>query len=233
MNRKSLGKWFGIFGFIAAGALLFNLSSCARDQELVSISITPSTETFGSSKTPVIDDKGLNIQLRALGSYIHPPVTKDITDQVTWTSNTPDLATVNSAGVLTATGIDCGNALITATVQTNHSVGGRSSSGAIITATMTANVVCFTGAADSGPNLAVTFPGTGSGTITSSPLGLSCASTATSCNTTIPSGNTITLTAAPDGRFAGWEGCDSVSESGLICTVDTLTRDRSITVTFN
>ena len=32
------------------------------------------------------------MQLRALGTYIHPPVTKDITNQVTWESNTtPDV----------------------------------------------------------------------------------------------------------------------------------------------
>lgn len=115
---------------------------CGHSQQLVSIAITPTTETFGSSSTPVIDDTGLNVQLRAIGTYIHPPVTKDITDQVTWTSNTPQMITVNSTGVITATGLACGSAIVSATVTTNSSVGNISSTGAIVTGTMTANVTC-------------------------------------------------------------------------------------------
>ena len=126
---------------IVIGVIAMN--SCARDQELVSISIQPSTETFGSANIPVIANAGAQAQLRALGSYIHPPVTKDITDQVTWTSNTPQMVTVDSSGVITATGLACGSTMITATVVTNHSAGGRSSSGALVTASMSANVVCF------------------------------------------------------------------------------------------
>ncbi|MGA8763139.1 MAG: Ig-like domain-containing protein [Candidatus Sulfotelmatobacter sp.] len=231
MNRKWLGKWFGIFGLVAAGALLFNLSGCARDQELESITIQPGTETFGASNIPVIDDAGANVQLRALGSYSHPAVTKDITTQVTWSSNTPDLATVDANGVLTATGAACGGALISATVQTNKSDGGRSSSGAIVTGFMTANVVCFTG---TGPALSVGFDAsTGTGTVSSSPSGLGCASTATTCSANFTSGTTVTVTAAPAGTFGGWAGCDSVSGSGLACTVNNLTSDRAITATFN
>jgi hypothetical protein len=101
----------------------------------VSIDITPAVENFGFSP-------GLAVQLRALGTYIHPPVTKDITDQVTWGSDTPDMVTVNSTGLITTTGDTCGSTVISATVQTNHSVGDLSSSGAIVTATMQANVAC-------------------------------------------------------------------------------------------
>jgi len=39
---------------------------------------------------------------------IHPPVTKDITNQVTWNSNTPDMVTVSSTGLITDTGFSCG-----------------------------------------------------------------------------------------------------------------------------
>jgi hypothetical protein len=124
---------------------VIGLPSCGHDQQLVSIEIQPGTETFGAANIPVSADAGSNVQLRALGTYIHPPVTKDITDKVTWTSNTPQMVTVNSAGVLTATGLACGNALVSATVKTNSSAGGLSSSGAIVTGNMTANVVCFTG----------------------------------------------------------------------------------------
>jgi len=122
--------------------------SCGHEQELVSIAIAPSTETFGSANTPVIDDKGLFVQLRAIGTYIHPPVTKDITSQVTWSSNTPQMITVDASGVITATGLACGSTLVSATVTTNKSAGNLSSSGAIVTGTMTANVTCFTGMAE-------------------------------------------------------------------------------------
>jgi Bacterial Ig-like domain (group 2) len=138
MNRN----WFKLI-MVCAAALF--LPSCGHDQQLVSISIQPDTETFGDSKTPVILDRGLNVQLRAFGSYIHPPVTKDITDQVTWTSNTPQMVTVDANGLITATGNACGNTLISATVTTNNSAGNLPSSGALVTGFMTANVVCFTG----------------------------------------------------------------------------------------
>jgi hypothetical protein len=131
---------------VSAIAVLFGvivMNGCARDQELVSISIQPSTETFGAANIPVIANAGAQAQLRALGSYIHPPVTKDITNQVTWTSNTPQMVTVDSSGVITVTGLACGSTMITATVVTNHSAGGRSSSGALVTGSMSANVVCF------------------------------------------------------------------------------------------
>jgi hypothetical protein len=224
MNRK----WFSITGLIIVAIALLSVSSCGDGQQLVSIAVQPGVETFGAANIPVIDDKGAQVQLRALGTYIHPPVTKDITDQVTWASNTPAMVTVNSTGLITVTGGPCGGTLISATVQTNADTGGVSSSGAIVTGFMTANVVCFTG-----PILTVDFAGTGSGTVTSSPLGLSCASTATTCSAGFPSGTTVTLTAAPNGTFGGWGGCNSVDPSGLVCTVEDLTADVTVTATFN
>ncbi len=209
------------------GSMVLCLPSCGHDQQLVGISVQPSTEAFGGSTIPVSQDAGLNVQLTALGTYIHPPVTKDVTSQVTWTSNTPQMVTVTQSGVISATGDACGNALISATVVTGHSTGNIGSSGALVTGFMTTNVVCFTG---TGPLLTVTFAGTGAGTISSSPAGLGCAST---CSQNFASGTTVTLTAAPTGSstFGGWTGCDSVS--GLTCMVDDLTSDRSVTVTFN
>ena len=117
------------------------MPSCGRDQQLTSITVQPTTETFGAANVPLSVDAGSTAQLTALGSYIHPPVTKDITNQVTWASSNPQVVTVNSAGLITATGLACGNSFITATVTTNSSAGSRSSSGAIVTGNMTANVV--------------------------------------------------------------------------------------------
>src|SRR6266852_318623 len=159
------------------GFFLLSLLSCAHDQQLVSITILPETETFGSADIPVLLDAGLSVQLRALETYIHPPVTKDITNQVTWGSNDIQMVTVNPTGLITATGNSCGGTLISATVNTNSSAGNRTSSGAIVTGTMQAHVVCFTGSVPGGsPILTVTLAGAGTGTVSSSPAGLSCPS---------------------------------------------------------
>src|SRR5260370_36000139 len=102
-SRLMRGKWLSIAVLAAVASSLFNVTSCGRDQELVSIQIQPAVETFGASNVPVPDDRGLTVQLRALGTYIHPPVTKDITTQVTWASNDTQMMTVDSNGLLTAT----------------------------------------------------------------------------------------------------------------------------------
>jgi hypothetical protein len=208
---------------LVAGMVFF-LPSCGHDQQLVSISIEPSVQTFGDSTVPVSDDAGLNVQLRALGTYIHPPVTKDITGQVTWVSNTPSMVTVTSGGLLTVTGLECGGSLVSATVTTNQSSGNITSSGAIVTGTMTANVVCFTG---TGSILTVNFAGGGAGTVTSSPAGLSCVAT---CSGAFATGTPVTLTATPNGStFGGWSGCDT--QNGQTCILN-LTENRTVTVTF-
>jgi hypothetical protein len=208
--------------------LLCLLAACARDQQLVSIDVQPTTETFGDANTPVSADAGLNVQLRALGTYIHPPVTKDITKNVVWTSNTPAMVTVDANGVLAATGGTCGNALVSATLQTN-SDGNRTASGAIVTGFMTANVVCFT---PTGHAISAGFAGKGAGTISSSPSGLGCATT---CTADFPPGTTVTLTAAPNGStFGGWVGCDAVSgPANEVCTIRNVQGDKALTVTFN
>jgi hypothetical protein len=223
-------KLYRLFAVAFALACLAGLPSCGHDQELVGITIQPTTETFGASNIPVSADAGLNVQLRALGSYIHPPVTKDVTDQVTWASNTPNMVTVNSTGLITATGNECGGTIISATVTTNHSAGSLSSSGALVTGNMTANVVCFTASGGGGPSLTVDFTGAGSGSITSSPSGLACAST---CSASFASGTTVTLTATANSgfTFTNWGNCDAVS--GQICTVNNLTANRTVSVTFN
>ena len=226
-------KWLSIVILVAIAGLLFGVNSCGRSQELVGIQVQPASESFGASNIPLIDNAGAQIQLRALGTYIHPPVTKDITSLVKWTSNTPQMVTVNSAGVITVTGEACGATLISATVNTNSSSGGISSSGALVTGFMTANVVCFTSSGSGGsPALTVTFMGNGSGRVTSSPTGLSCSSPS-ACLAQFASGSTVTLTAAPNGGslFGSWVGCDTPSNANP-CDV-TMTSNRTVTATFN
>jgi hypothetical protein len=217
-----------VAAFFIAGSLIAGLS-CARDQQLVSISIVPSSQEFGDQ------DPALNVQLRALGTYIHPPVTKDITDQVTWASNTTSVAIITPTGLLSPQGSACGGALVSATVQTN-TAGSRSSKGAIVTDTIVVTVDnplvkgCpgFQGST-SNPAITVNFSGTGTGTVSSSPGGLGCA---TSCSGTFPLNTTVTLTATPTNgsTFGSWAGCDSAL--GTNCTI-LLTANRSVAVVFN
>lgn len=218
-------KYFLRFaGLLAIIVVTWLAAGCGRSQELGAIDIQPATETFGATNIPVSDDAGASVQLRALGNYVHPPVTKDITDKVTWVSNTPTMVTVDAKGLLVATGEVCGNALISATLQTNTD-GNENASGAIVTGNMTASVVCFvaTGAA-----VTVNFAGNGAKTISSLPAGFACSST---CTGSFASGTTITLRANPnESTFGGWTGCDAVS--GQACTL-TLSGDRTVTVTSN
>ncbi|MGB8062509.1 MAG: hypothetical protein WCF26_11485 [Candidatus Sulfotelmatobacter sp.] len=229
------GKWLSVIALVVVASALLTVSSCGHDQQLVSIQIQPGTETFGESNIPVNLDAGLQVQLRALGTYIHPPVTKDITDQVTWNSNDPQMMTVNSTGLLTATGDSCGGTLVSATLTTNTSAGGLSSSGALVTGYMTGNVVCYTGTGGGtgNPVLAVTFSGNGTGSVSSSPSGLgTCASPGPCITQAFLSGTTVTLTAtaAPPSTVASWPTCPSASAN--VCTVN-LTGNTFVTVAFN
>jgi Bacterial Ig-like domain (group 2) len=228
-------KWFGFAVLIIGATLLLSLSSCGRDQQLESISVEPQAETFGASNIPVFANAGAQVQLRALGNYIHPPVTKDITNQVTWTSNSPQMMTVDASGLLTVTGFACGDTLISATVQTNSSTGGLSSSGAIVTGSMTGSVVCFTGSGggQNNPALTLTFQGFGAGTVASSPVGLNCTSPNACVTQAFPVGTPVTLTATPTGgsSFGNWSGCDSPGTANP-CTLN-LSTDRNVSVSFN
>jgi hypothetical protein len=229
-------KWLSIIALISVASLLLVVSSCGDPQELVSITVNPNSETIGNANIPVPNDAGIQVQLQALGSYIHPPVVKDITDQVTWASDTTQMFTVNSSGLVTTTGALCGTTLISASLTTNHDGSGVSSSGAVVTGSMTASVVCYTGNGSGGsgsePVLTVNFAGGGTGVVASSTSGFSCASTAVSCVDSFASGTSITLTATPvaPSTFGGWSGggCTGTGTCTLLLQTNT-----TVVATFN
>jgi hypothetical protein len=75
----------------------------------------------------------------------------------------------------------------------------------------------------------VSKPGTGGGTVTSSPAGISCGA---DCSQDYLEGTEVVLTAAadaPGSSFEGWSGCDS--SAGNQCTV-TLAADRTVVAEF-
>lgn len=229
MNRK----WLGVILLITAGAVSLNLASCAHSSELVAITVQPGSVTVGASNIPVNDDAGAQSQLTALGTYIHPPVTKDITSQVTWASNDTQMFSITSGGMLTATGAACGDTLISATVVTNSSEGGISSSGALVAGYMTASVVCFTGNGGSGgTNEALTVTiGSGTGNVVSTPPGASCNSPGP-CVGSFAANTVVSLDAQGTGgeNFLSWVGCDTPGNQNP-CSV-TMTGNRTVTVTF-
>ena len=90
--------------------LALSLMGCGSPG-LVSITISPNAEYFGGS--------GLSAQFTAIGTYdqgSHPLTTRDITNEVTWKSNAPGVATISNTGLATS-GIGTGSTAITATMN--------------------------------------------------------------------------------------------------------------------
>jgi len=100
-------KWF-------KAALVCSLAvmapSCGHDPQLVSIAITPSGFVF--------EGIGARGQFTALGTYIHPPVTKDISNKVVWKVDVSYLATITQTGQVTGLSV-CGSGDVTATYYSN------------------------------------------------------------------------------------------------------------------
>lgn len=207
-------KWFGISALIVTAITLVNLSSCARDQKLVGIQVTPSTATFGGI--------GAQLQFRALGTYIHPPQTKDITAEATWTIDSQNLVTFGAPGNVTAIS-DCGTGNVEASLQAN---------GNFVYGT------AFISAAGVGTNActqaALTVVVNGNGSVTSSPSGILCPVT---CGAAFPLDASVTLSATlgTGATTVTWTSpsgspvCSSTSPT--TCSV-TLNSNATITATF-
>jgi hypothetical protein len=112
------------------GLLLLCLSSaivgCSNPSGLDSVQVTPASQTINTGQTA---------QLTAIGTFGNAkhPSTQNITSTVTWSSNTPAVATVDNAGLVTAVGT--GTTTITAAAEAFN---GHTSSSAIITVAGTA-----------------------------------------------------------------------------------------------
>jgi len=127
---------------------------------------------------------------------------------VTWASSNTTVATIDATGL--ATGRGAGTTTITAT----------DGSGASASTTLRVRDLVA---------LSVIREGDGTGSVSSSPLGISCG---TDCSEPYDRGTSVTLTPAPAARstFDGWRGCDTVA--GTTCTV-TMGVARSVTATFS
>lgn len=99
-------------GVVLLSLTMLFVPGCARDQQLTSITLIPTTVTFQGI--------GAQLQFKAIGNYIHPSDTKDITNSVIWSSNAPTVATINTTGLATGTNT-CGSGEIIATYYTDAS----------------------------------------------------------------------------------------------------------------
>ena len=218
MNWKALG----VIGLLAVTSLLLlSFSSCAHDQQLVAITIQPQTFTF------LEPDPALMTQFKAIGTYIHPPATKDISDIVTWESSTVQVATVSSTGIASPAGPGCGTVNISA--SSNHGAGPGGNT-VIAFATVTVDNAAVPGCPGFGVSATLTVSITGNGTVVSAPAGLNCVSA--TCSAPFPQGTPIVLTATPatGAMFSNWgTGC---TPSGNQCSL-TLNSNTTIVATFN
>jgi len=104
--------------------LVLLLAGCGS-AGLNSIAIAPTTQ--------VLNSVGATVQFTAVGTFVqgsHPPSTKNITNQVAWSSSNAAVATVNSSGLATA--VAPGNVNIMASM---NGFGGLKGSSAAVTVT--------------------------------------------------------------------------------------------------
>jgi hypothetical protein len=209
----------------ALGAALIliatNFLSCMHELKLVSITVKPAAFTF---PTPDPTVQGV---FTALGNYIHPPDTRDITDKVTWKTDVPQLLQINGGVVSPQPGNVCGIADVSASLQDN---GNLVIGYATVTVNDPNNPICPGGSQTQGVVI-VGLAGTGTGSVTSAPAGITCPSK--SCGALFNVGSTVVLTATPDtgSTFHDWAGCTSTTDT--TCSVVVTTGSTVVTVTFN
>jgi hypothetical protein len=214
-------KWSYIglaFGALVAVAAVLSLPSCGHDKKLVSIAIQPAAFTFG---TP----NGTE-QFTAIGTYIHPPATVDVTSKATWKVD-DGVVTMNAGLVSPAPGF-CGGGNISASLP--EGTGGASNiviGYATVTVDDPSIPICPGGGTQA--TLSVNVTPVGDGTVTSLTGGISCP---TQCISAFPVGASVGLTATPEPNhsFVNWSGC--TSSSGNTCTVTIPVGGASVAATF-
>jgi len=204
MKRSYIGLAMG--ALVALGAVL-SLPSCGHDQKLVSLQVNPAGFTF---LKPTAGAQG---QFSAIGTYIHPPATKDVTSQATWAVD--DNVVTISAGRVTTTGAGCGGANVSATMP--EGTGGASNI-VIGYATVTVNDPADPTCPGGGTEATLSVQVVGPGTVTSLTGGISCPG---QCISEFPVGASVGLTATPAGghSLVGWTGCTTFTGNDCAVTV--------------
>jgi hypothetical protein len=221
MKRSYIGLALG--ALVVAGVVL-SLPSCGHDQKLVSLTVQPAAATF------LAVDPTLTTQYTAIGTYIHPPATKDVTNQATWAADNNVVAlSASTPGLASPSGKACGVANISATVP--EGTGGASNI-VIAYATATVDDPTSTNCPGGGTEgtLSVQISPSGLGTVTSLTYGINCPSV--TCIAVVPVGASVALTALPipNHTFLNWQGCTTTSTN--VCTVTIPTGGAGLVATF-
>lgn len=181
------------------------------------------TLTIIPSASATATFQGETTQFIAIGNLSGSGVAQNLTNNVVWNSSDVALATIDQNGLATGNSAASGVTTITAI--------GTTTTGSVITATSTLNVV-FAGGTVTLPTLTVYEIGSGTGNVASGTLPVSCgpSSTGTLCTGSFPKLTTVTLTATPilGSTFGGWSTTckplipgpsDPVTGMQLKCTV--------------
>jgi uncharacterized repeat protein (TIGR02543 family) len=226
MKRSYIG--FALSALVAVGAVL-SLPSCGNAKKLVNLQVQPGLATYPSPDSGKVD-------FSAIGTYIHPPSTEDITTKVTWSTDVPELLTLSADGLAEAvapSGAGCGIADIIATAKE-----GTGGSGNIVIGYATVTVQDITdprcpGGTSTQAVVIVSLGGpNGAGTVTSVPAGINCPSAA--CGAQFTVGTTIALIATPSAgghTFVGWTG--ACTTTATTCSILVPTAGANATATFN
>jgi hypothetical protein len=99
----------GLFSKVAVGVVVLifiTFSGCGHDQQLIQITVSPADT---SVKTTL--GASLTIQYTAIGTFQHPPAQKDITNQVVWSTPSPQIVSIDPKTGLATTHDGCGTNL--------------------------------------------------------------------------------------------------------------------------
>ena len=201
---------------VAVGAAL-SLPSCGRDKQLVSLEIHPATFTF---LTPAGTE-----QFTAIGTYIHPPATEDVTSRATWKVD-DGVVSIDAGSASPAGG--CGGGTISASLPEGTDGASNIVIGyATVTVDDPTNPLCPGGGTEG--TLSVQVSPVGIGTVTSLTGGISCPG---QCIAVYAVGASVGLIAAPSSGHSllSWTGC--TTSTGNDCTVTIPTGGADVVATF-
>ena len=221
MKRGLLG--LALSTLVTLGAIL-SLPSCGHDQKVVGLTITPTTSTFqspGFTPPPANPTQ----QYTATATYIHPPATKDVTNEATWTVDN-GVATMSSPGLFSAspppvgsppgTPGPCGVADISASVPEGT---GGSGNIVIAIATITVNNSADPLCPGGGKLGTLAVAVIGNGSVTSLPADIDCTATGGTCIASYSVGASVLLTATPVN--VTWANCPNASSNTCVVTIPT------------
>lgn len=134
-----------LLGVALLTGALFPVVSCSNSPSLTSITISPSayntTLALLANGSPAPTSDQLQTYYTATGYYTHPghpPIVRDITDQVNWFSYTPALVTISNTGIAQPAGGAIGFTQIAASMPGFN--GDIISNSSVFTVTLPANI---------------------------------------------------------------------------------------------